>query len=267
MNDHRTDDSLRGRLMRLAAPVAERVLSGGPVVPSEGTRWLYRAAFEVDAMSRDVRQWARRSFLATPMLLSRCAVHGDNVTADAPPRIEGKCRIEIGSDVHISGGLEVQSGVRAGPILTLGNDVAIGSGCVFRVANRIDIGDHVSIGERTFISDTAEPSLHLGKPGSRDQAGTGDVEGVTIEDSVRIGRECVIVRGVRIGARSVIEAGSVVRSDVQPDAIMAGNPARVVGWRRNASGAAAVRRMAAPRRIGSDIEGILDTPPPSARVA
>ena len=272
MNHHRADDSLRGRLMRLAAPLAERVLGGGPVVPSAETRWLYRAAFEVDAMSRDLRGWARRSFVATPMLLSRCAVHGDRITADDPPHIDGKCRIEIGSRVHISGRLEVQSGVRAGPILTLGNDVSIGHGCVFQVANRIDIGDHVSIGASTFISDTAELSQLLGQPIWKDRAGLGDAQGVTIEDNARIGRGCILLEGVRIGAGSVIRAGSVVRSDVQPNAIMAGNPARVVGWRRPAGETAAATSKGALRRIGSEqaqvsgVEGILETPR-SARVA
>ena len=49
-----------------------------------------------------------------------------------------------------------------------------------------------------------------------------------IEHDVQIKRNCIILKGVRIGARAVVGAGSVVRSDVPADAIVAGNPARVV---------------------------------------
>jgi maltose O-acetyltransferase len=38
----------------------------------------------------------------------------------------------------------------------------------------------------------------------------------------------MILKGVTIGARSVIGAGSIVRSDIPPDSIVMGNPARVV---------------------------------------
>lgn len=257
---HRTHDSLRGRLLHLAVPVAQWILHKNPVVPTAGARWLYRAAFEVDALSHDIGEWASRSFVATPMFLSRCAVHGDDITVDEPPHIVGKCRIEIGSDARIAGKLEIQSGAHAGPILKIGNGATIGRGCVFEIASRVDIGDYVSIGASTVISDTAEHGYKLlDRPTWKARAEPADAEGVTIEDNVQIGRGCVIQKGVRIGARSLIGAGSVVRSDVQPDAIVAGNPARVVGWRR------AIARPAAPASRIAPAESANDHAPESSR--
>jgi acetyltransferase-like isoleucine patch superfamily enzyme len=246
-DDQRANDSLRRRLMDLATPIAKRALHGTPFAPSPATRWLFRTAFEAGVVSRELAEWALRSFVATPMFLARCAVHGDNITVDAPPAIGGKCRVEVGSDVRIAGKLEVQSGLRAGPILKIGNGVFIGHGCILGVAERIDIGSYVSIGAFTFISDTAGHSHQLLDPPIwGDRAWPGDVARVIIEDNAYIGRGCVILKGVRIGARAVIGAGSVVRSDVQPEAIVAGNPARVVGWRRGTDAAAAVTMRSVP---------------------
>jgi acetyltransferase-like isoleucine patch superfamily enzyme len=249
---HRTHDSPRGRLAHLGVPLARWILHRSPIVPTGEARWLFRAALEIDALSRDIGEWARRTFVATPMLLARCAVHGDDITVDEPPCIGGKCRIEIGSDVRISGRLEVQSGAHAGPVLKIGAGTSIGRDCVFGVASRVEIGDYVSIGACTFISDTAEHGHQLlDQPTWKVRDEPGDAEGVTIEDNVQIGRGCVILKGVRIGARSLIGAGSVVRSDVQPDAIVAGNPARVVGWRRALARPAAASKVA-PEESAND---------------
>ena len=49
-----------------------------------------------------------------------------------------------------------------------------------------------------------------------------------IEDDVLIGARCIILKGVHIGARSVIGAGSVVAKDIPSDCIAAGNPCKVI---------------------------------------
>lgn len=49
--------------------------------------------------------------------------------------------------------------------------------------------------------------------------------GITIEDDVWIGFNCIILKGVTIGKGAVVGAGSVVREDVAPWTVVAGNPA------------------------------------------
>lgn len=52
--------------------------------------------------------------------------------------------------------------------------------------------------------------------------------GIIIEDDVLIGTRCIILKGVTIGARSVIGSGSVVTKSIPSDSIAAGNPCRVI---------------------------------------
>lgn len=51
---------------------------------------------------------------------------------------------------------------------------------------------------------------------------------IVIEDDVLIGTGCIVLKGVTIGARSVIGAGSVVTRSIPEDSIAAGNPCKVI---------------------------------------
>lgn len=52
---------------------------------------------------------------------------------------------------------------------------------------------------------------------------------IEIMDNVYIGMNCIILGNVRIGPNVIINAGSVVVSDIPPNSIVAGVPAKVVG--------------------------------------
>ena len=51
---------------------------------------------------------------------------------------------------------------------------------------------------------------------------------IEIEDDVLIGTRCIILKGVTIGARSVIGSGSIVTKSIPSDCIAAGNPCKVI---------------------------------------
>ena len=67
---------------------------------------------------------------------------------------------------------------------------------------------------------------------------------VTIGSDVWIGRESMIMSGVNIGNGAVIGARSIVRKDVPPFAIVAGNPARVTGFRMEKDQIQALEKIA-----------------------
>jgi acetyltransferase-like isoleucine patch superfamily enzyme len=109
--------------------------------------------------------------------------------------------------------------------LTIGDDFGMTGGSIV-CAERIEIGNRVSVGCNTIIADT---DFHPLDPAARVQDFlAGATAPISIEDDVFIGMHCLILKGVRLGAGCVIGAGSVVTSDVPPGSIAAGNPARVI---------------------------------------
>ena len=55
---------------------------------------------------------------------------------------------------------------------------------------------------------------------------------IVIGDDVWIGACAIILKGVTINNGAVIAAGAVVTKDVEPYAIVAGNPARIIKYRQ-----------------------------------
>lgn len=51
---------------------------------------------------------------------------------------------------------------------------------------------------------------------------------IVIEDDVWLGTNSIVLKGVTIGARTIIGAGSVVTKDIPADCIAAGNPCKVI---------------------------------------
>jgi chloramphenicol O-acetyltransferase type B len=94
------------------------------------------------------------------------------------------------------------------------------------LAGHITIGDYCLIASYVAFVGGDHPIDTTGYP-MRFSGGPHLVETV-VENDVWIGHGAIILQGVRIGEGSVVAAGSVVRKDVAPFTIVAGNPARHV---------------------------------------
>jgi acetyltransferase-like isoleucine patch superfamily enzyme len=145
------------------------------------------------------------------------------------------------SHVQIGARLQLRSTWRSNPLgpnrpciistrtpqaqLSIGDDFGMTGGSIV-CAQSVSIGSRVTVGCNSVIADT---DFHPLDPDAR-QADmlAGATAPVVIEDDVFIGMQCLILKGVMLGAGSVIGAGSVVTRDVPPRAIVAGNPARVI---------------------------------------
>lgn len=116
--------------------------------------------------------------------------------------------------------------IEKGGKVVIGKNVGISSSCIW-IKERLKIGDNVNIGADCLIIDNDSHSLNYieRRIGDRDAIKCSPIE---IGDDVWIGARCVILKGVKIGDRSVIGAGSVVTKDIPPDVVAAGNPCKII---------------------------------------
>lgn len=107
----------------------------------------------------------------------------------------------------------------------IGNNVGMSSTRMW-ISNKLTIGDNVKIGACCLIIDTDAHQIDY----MQRRKGEGHIKSapITIGDDVWIGAHCIVLKGVTIGARSIIGAGSVVTKDIPADCIAAGNPCRVI---------------------------------------
>ena len=101
------------------------------------------------------------------------------------------------------------------------------SGATIVAAESVEIGEYVNIGVNSCIYDT---DFHPLDPVIRRRHPTENAcsSPIIIEDDVWLGANVIVLKGVTIGARSIVGAGSVVTHDVPPDTVVAGNPAKVI---------------------------------------
>jgi acetyltransferase-like isoleucine patch superfamily enzyme len=129
-------------------------------------------------------------------------------------------RVEIEQDVY----LKLAS---ADARLTIGDYTFVGVRCAIHVAASVTIGTHTLIGDSVVIADHTHNSAatqRLDEQGIRSAA-------VTIGNDVLINPLAIIIAGVTIGDGAIVGAGAVVTKDVEPYAIVAGIPAKVIGRR------------------------------------
>jgi acetyltransferase-like isoleucine patch superfamily enzyme len=153
---------------------------------------------------------------------------GARASIAAPARVIGGRSICVGKGVQIWGyariealnarpgvtRIEIGDGSVIQPFVHIGavQRVRIGRGCLF--ASRVYITDH----DHDF-SDPSDPVVSNGRVIAAP---------VEIGDHVWLGEGVIVLRGVSIGSRSIVGAGSVVTRDIPALTVAAGSPARVI---------------------------------------
>ncbi|RYZ88729.1 MAG: N-acetyltransferase [Proteobacteria bacterium] len=128
--------------------------------------------------------------------------------------------------VHICSGARIGKGVSLGQNVFVGNKTTIGDNC--KIQNNVSIYDDVHLEDGVFcgpsmvFTNVVNPRSAFPK---KDQFKT-----TTVRRGSTIGANATIVCGVTLGEQSFIAAGAVVTKDVQPFALMAGVPAKQIGW-------------------------------------
>lgn len=148
-------------------------------------------------------------------------------------RAKHKSAIILGNHVSIYAGCSFSVG--AGASCSVG-DFTLLNGALVMAEERIEIGSHCLISWNVGIADSdfhplppaqriidAEALAPFYK--DRPPRPTLTTQPVIIGDNVWIGMNATILKGVRIGDNSVVAAGSVVTKSVEPNTVVAGNPA------------------------------------------
>ncbi|MFS2023585.1 acyltransferase [Massilia sp. CT11-137] len=128
--------------------------------------------------------------------------------------------------VHICGGARIGNGSSFGQNVFVGNDVVIGNNV--KVQNNVSIYDAVTLEDDVFCG----PSMvftNVYNPRSAVNR-KNEYRRTVVKKGATLGANCTIVCGTTIGEHAFVAAGAVVNRDVKPYALMAGVPARQIGW-------------------------------------
>lgn len=138
---------------------------------------------------------------------------GRDLHVGARSRMWAPDRLEIGDHTYIGRDVQIETNCHVGRYVLIANRV----GLVGRRDHDFrTLGVPVRFGH--WVGSESRPSPHRG-------------DGVVIGDDVWLGYGATVLSGIEIGRGAIVAAGSVVRSDVAPYAIVAGNPAICVGQR------------------------------------
>lgn len=151
--------------------------------------------------------------------------------------VKGGGKIIFGNNLYMNNGM-------------MSNRIGYNTPCIFRAeGGSIIIGDNVGMSQTTLIAKRADITIGDNvKLGGGVKVYTTDFHclnymkrrdskidmlerkccSVSIGDDCFIGAGVIILKGVTIGARSVIGAGSVVTKDIPADCVAGGNPCKII---------------------------------------
>jgi UDP-2-acetamido-3-amino-2,3-dideoxy-glucuronate N-acetyltransferase len=154
----------------------------------------------------------------------------DPVSIHPSAIVDEGARVGAGSRVwhfvHISAGARISERCSFGQGVYVGNDVQIGNNV--KVQNNVSVYDAVTIEDDVFCG----PSMvftNVYNPRSA-VVRKNEYRRTLIRQGATLGANSTIVCGITVGQYAFVAAGAVVNRDVKPFALMAGVPAKQIGW-------------------------------------
>jgi acetyltransferase-like isoleucine patch superfamily enzyme len=149
----------------------------------------------------------------------------DDVTVGAGTSIWHRAQVRtgatIGRDCVIGRDAFIDEGVSIGDRVKIQNAALVYHG--------VTVGNGVFIGPGAILTNDRHPRA-LTAAGDLARAADWSVSPVTLADGSSIGAGAIVVAGCDVGPFGMVGAGAVVTHDVPAHALVAGNPARVIGW-------------------------------------
>ncbi|MDD2716942.1 MAG: acyltransferase [Candidatus Wallbacteria bacterium] len=152
--------------------------------------------------------------------------------------------IFIHDSSYVDERVRIGSGTKIWHFCHILQDTEIGENCVFgqnvmagpsvRIGNGVKIQNNVSIYKGVTLEDFVfcGPSMvftNVINPRSKIER-KNEFKSTLVKKCATLGANCTIICGVTIGAYSFVAAGAVVTRNVPPYALVAGVPAKIIGW-------------------------------------
>ena len=141
-------------------------------------------------------------------------------------------KVKIGSGSKIWHWCHLSKGSKIGKNCTIGQNVFIGENV--KIGNNVKIQNNVSIFDKVVLEDDVfcGPSMvftNVYNPRAQISR-KNEYKQTIVKKGVTIGANATIICGITLGSFSFIAAGSVVRTNVKPYALIAGVPGQQIGW-------------------------------------
>lgn len=203
----------------------DHAFADGPAFGRPKRRLLRRSTTQESRAAHAWAQFDRHAEVAGGCLLGPNAWCVNSLAEPA--------RISLGEEVVCRGLLRIEK-FGSGRI-AIGARAYIGDDCLLSASAAIEIGEQVLVahGVQMFDNDShpLDAAARAGDYASvLGQGARGEIAAAPIRVGARvwIGFNSIILKGVTIGADSVVAAGSVVTRDVPAASVVAGNPASIV---------------------------------------
>jgi UDP-2-acetamido-3-amino-2,3-dideoxy-glucuronate N-acetyltransferase len=170
----------------------------------------------------------------------------------------------VAEGADVAGTASLGEGTKVWHLAQVREDAVLGENCIVGrgayIGTGVRVGDNCKIQNHALVYEPAvlAPGVFIGPAvvltndtypravnpdGSLKSASDWDAVGVTIDEGASIGARAVCIAPVRVGAWATVAAGAVVTKDVVAHALVAGVPARRIGW---------VGKAGAPLKQGDD---------------
>lgn len=128
--------------------------------------------------------------------------------------------------VHVSAGARIGERCSLGQNVYVGNDVLVGDNV--KIQNNVSVYDAVTLEDDVFCG----PSMVFTNVYNPRSAVTrkDEYRRTLVRRGATLGANCTIVCGVTVGEYAFVGAGAVINRNVPDFALMAGVPARQIGW-------------------------------------
>ena len=150
--------------------------------------------------------------------------------------------VKLGANVRLSKfinlyGCEIGDETKIGAFVEIQKNAKIGSRCKISshsfICEGVTIEDNVFVGHGVMFTNDSYPRATTANGGLQTEA-DWKVEKTLVKRGASIGTGSTILPNVSIGENAIVGAGSVITRDVPTNAVVAGNPARVLRYLQTA---------------------------------